>query len=112
MFNFELIILIAISVWTLVLSIFVFIIFSFFRRFSKGVKEVDVRKTLDKILSTEAKNQSEIQEIKKEINNLRTLNFGYLIYDEIYKIDQLENKREGIKPKTASVEYCFDYCAE
>lgn len=76
--NIDLIILIVIGVWTLILSVFVFIIFSFFRRFSKGVKEVDVRKTLDKILAAETKNEKEIQEIKKEIQNIKYLDLEHV----------------------------------
>ena len=78
MFNLELIILIAISIWTLILSVFVFMIFSFFRRFSKGVKEADIRKTLDKVLTSESKNHSEMQEIKKEIQNIKYLNLEHI----------------------------------
>jgi hypothetical protein len=78
MFNLELIILVAIGIWTLILSVFVLIIFSFFRRFSKGVKEIDVRKTLDKILAAETKNEKEIQEIKKEIQNIKYLDLEHI----------------------------------
>lgn len=78
MFNFELIILVVIGIWTLILSVFVFIIFSFFKRFSKGVKEADIRKTLDKILAAETKNQSEMQEIKKEIQNIKYLDLEHV----------------------------------
>jgi hypothetical protein len=71
MLNIQLIILILVSIWLLVLSIFLFIIFSFFRKLSKGIKEPDIKKTLDKILAAETKNQSEIQEIKREIQNIK-----------------------------------------
>ncbi len=71
MLNIQLIILIVVSIWLLVLSIFLFIIFSFFRKLSKGIKEPDIKKTLDKILAAETKNQSEIQEIKREIQNIK-----------------------------------------
>jgi len=71
MLNIQLIILIVVSIWLLVLSIFLFIIFSFFRKLSKGIKEPDIKKTLNKILAAETKNQSEIQEIKREIQNIK-----------------------------------------
>ena len=78
MFNLELIILIVIGVWTLILSIFVFKILSFFKRFSKGVKEADIRKTLDKILASETKDEKEIQDIKKEIQNIKYLDLQHV----------------------------------
>jgi len=78
MFNIQLIILIAMSVWTFVLSVFVFIIFSFFKKLSKGIKEPDIRKTLDKILAAEVKNQSDIQEIKKEIQNIKYMDLEHI----------------------------------
>jgi len=78
MFNIQLIILIALGVWTLILSVFVFIIFSFFKKLSKGIKEPDIRKTLDKILAAEVKNQSDIQEIKKEIQNIKYMDLEHI----------------------------------
>lgn len=79
--NIQLIVLIVIVIWTLILSIFVFIIYSFFRKLSKGVKEADLRKTLDKILAAELKNESDINSIKKEIQNIK-----YLDLDHIQKL--------------------------
>jgi len=78
MFNVQLIILIAIGIWTLVLSVFVFIIFSFFKKLSKGIKEPDIKKTLEKILAAEVKNQSDIQEIKNEIQNIKYLDLEHI----------------------------------
>jgi len=78
MLDIQLIILICLAVWTLILSVFVFIIFSFFRKLSKKVKEPDIKKTLDKVLAAETKNQSEIQEIKKEIQNMKDLDLGHM----------------------------------
>ena len=78
MFNIQLILLIIIGIWALVLSVFVFIIFSFFKKLSKGIKEPDIRKTLDKILVAETKNQSEIQEIKKEIQNIKHMDLEHI----------------------------------
>ncbi|MFH1971083.1 MAG: DUF4446 family protein [Patescibacteria group bacterium] len=78
MFNIQLILLIIIGIWALVLSVFVFIIFSFFKKLSKGIKEPDIRKTLDKILAAETNNQSEIKEIKKEIQNIKHMDLEHI----------------------------------
>jgi hypothetical protein len=78
MLNIQTIGLIVLGVWVLILSIFVFIIFSFFRKLSKGIKEPDIRKTLDKILAAETNNASEINAIKREISKIKDLDLEHL----------------------------------
>lgn len=78
MLNIQTISLIILGVWILILSIFVFIIFSFFRKLSKGIKEPDIRKTLDKILAAETNNASEINAIKREISKIKDLDLEHL----------------------------------
>jgi len=78
MTNYQLIITIILGIWVLVLSIFVFIIFSFFRKLSKNIKEADIRKTLDKILASEIKNEKDIKELTKEIENIKYLDLKHI----------------------------------
>jgi len=78
MFNIQFIILIVISIFVLVLSFFVFKIFSFFRKLSRAVNEKDIKKTLDKIISLENKNTSEINLIKKEIERIKDLDLSHI----------------------------------
>jgi hypothetical protein len=78
MTNYQLIITIILGIWVLVLSIFVFIIFSFFKKLSKNIKEADIRKTLDKILSSELKNEKDIKELTKEIDNIKYLDLKHI----------------------------------
>lgn len=78
MLDVQLIFLTVLTVWVLVLSVFVFITFSFFRKISKSAKEADIRKILDKILCEEVKNASDISDIKKEIEKIKDLSLYHI----------------------------------
>ena len=78
MLDIQLIISIILAVWVFTLTVFVFIIFSFFRKMSKSAKEADIRKVLDKILAEEVKNTSDISEIKKEIERIKDFSLYHI----------------------------------
>jgi hypothetical protein len=66
----ETLILLGFGIWLLILSLCIFLIFRFFRRLIKGKPEVDLRKILDKILTTQEKNTLSVNELDKKIRNL------------------------------------------
>lgn len=78
MFNFQVIIVILFGVWLLLLSLLSLFIFKFFRRLSKGVKEPDLRKTLDRILNLLSKNEDGLQKAEKEIEKLKDEGFSHV----------------------------------
>lgn len=78
MFNFQVIIVILFGVWLLLLSLLSLFIFRFFRRLSKGVKEPDLRKTLDRILNLLSKNEDGLQKAEKEIEKLKDEGFSHV----------------------------------
>ena len=78
MIDLQTAILIILGVWVLVLSVFVYLIFSFFRRLSKNIKEPDLRKTLDKLFSKEVKNTSALKEVQREINRIKDNGLGHI----------------------------------
>lgn len=61
---------IGLSVWLLILTVALFLQIRFFRKLTKGVKEHELTKILEKILETQDKNSDEIAAIKKEIARL------------------------------------------
>jgi hypothetical protein len=63
----EIIILIIFGIWLLVLSLSLYLVLFFFRRLTKGVKEGDLKKILEKILNTQGLTGKELKEINKKI---------------------------------------------
>ena len=58
------------GVWLLVLTIAFVALLRFFRRLSRGAKDLDLRAILDKILAQGEVNQTELAEVKKELKRL------------------------------------------
>lgn len=64
------IILSLLSLWLLVVSIFLFRFLVLFNKLTKGVEVPDLKKVLEKILSCQVKDEKEMVEIKKRIDSL------------------------------------------
>lgn len=61
---------IGLGVWLLILTVALFLQIRFFRKLTKGTKEHELVKILNKILETQDKNSDEIKAIKKEVARL------------------------------------------
>lgn len=59
---------IIISGWLIGLSIAIYSIFAFFRKLTKNTSETDLKKILEKVLSREEQNKSEIGELARRIS--------------------------------------------
>lgn len=64
------IILSLLCLWLLIVSVFLFRFLVLFNKLTKGVEVSDLKKTLEKVLSYEVKNEKEMREIKKRIEGL------------------------------------------
>lgn len=61
---------IVLGVWLLILTVVLFLQIRFFRKLTKGTKEHELVKILNKILETQDKNSDELASIKKEVARL------------------------------------------
>jgi hypothetical protein len=59
-----------IVIWLVVLSFFVFRTGAFFNKLTRGVKDVDLKKVLDRILENEVKSLEDLKDVKKKIEFL------------------------------------------
>lgn len=58
------------GIWLIVVSVLVFLNFRFFAKLEKGLGEINLKKALEKIISGEAKNHSEIDELFRKLRFL------------------------------------------
>ncbi len=70
--------LLGIGIWLVALSIILFLFLNFFRRLTKGVKEVDLVKVLEKILKEQSNSKKAIDELGKKINFLEEKARGHV----------------------------------
>lgn len=69
--QFEIIIILAVfGVWLLILSLALYLVLFFFRRLTKGVKEGDIKKVLEKILNNQSLTEEELGQIQKKLTIL------------------------------------------
>ncbi len=67
----EIIIILAVfGVWLLILSLALYLILFFFRRLTKGAKEGDLKKVLEKILNNQSLTEEELGQIQKKLTVL------------------------------------------
>jgi hypothetical protein len=66
----EIIILAILGVWLLVLSLGFYLLLRFFRRLTRGVREGDLKKVLDKILDIQVLNQEDLAKVQKKLTDL------------------------------------------
>lgn len=74
----ELIVLIGLGIWLLVLSVALFLFANFFRRLTKGARDEDLKRVLERILERETKNAQDISELKKALARLNEEGFGHI----------------------------------
>ena len=67
-----LILLAVLAIWLIAVSAVLYKIFALFNKLSRGVEVVDLKKTLEKILSEEAKNESDIRLLEKRAQSIET----------------------------------------
>ena len=67
-----LILLAVLAIWLIVVSAVLYKIFALFNKLGRGVEVVDLKKTLEKILSEEAKNESDIRLLEKRAQSIET----------------------------------------
>jgi len=63
----EIIILVVFGVWLLILSLVLFLVLRFFRRLTKGVREGDLKRILEKVLNTQALTNEELDGVQKKL---------------------------------------------
>lgn len=66
------------GVWVLVLTVVLWLFASFFRKLTKGSKDSDLRRILEKILEVQKSNSQEIAEINKKIKTLEEEGLGHV----------------------------------
>jgi hypothetical protein len=67
----EIIIILAVfGVWLLILSLTLYFVLAFFRRLTKGAKEGDLKKVLEKILNNQSLTEDELERIQKKLSFL------------------------------------------
>lgn len=59
-----------VAAWLAALTVSLFLVLKFFNRLSTGAKGEDLRKVLDKILATQAKNSQNLVRIDREVRKL------------------------------------------
>ena len=67
-----LILLAVLAIWLIAVSAVLYKIFALFNKLSRGVEVTDLKKTLEKILSEEAKNESDIRLLEKRAQSIET----------------------------------------
>ena len=67
-----LILLAVLAIWLIAVSAVLYKIFALFNKLGRGVEVVDLKKTLEKILSEEAKNESDIRLLEKRAQSIET----------------------------------------
>ena len=68
--NAELVLLIVYGVWIAALSVIFFLFFNFFRKLTKGTKENELLKVLNRILKVQEENSGSITAIEKEVKRI------------------------------------------
>lgn len=71
-------ILLGLGIWLAALSITFVLFANFFRHLTKDAKGEDLKKVLDKILSREARNAEGIEELNRQVAELKEEGFGHV----------------------------------
>lgn len=76
--NPEIIGLAVIGIWLVIISLFLFKIYSYFRRLSKQVKKGNLIQVIDEVIANEAKNKKDLAKLEREVNRIDQASFQHI----------------------------------